>query len=414
MSPAIRERLRVDDTRILRLESATIKGHTGKVLIVAPDSAGRPLSVPALRARVGERMGAFPRVVQRVEEPRLRLGRPVWAPCDYLDLNWHVAEPDHADPLSDEEFRQAVGDLLSERLDHTRPLWRLDALPLTGGRVGLIGRIHHAMADGISCIHLAAGLLWDQDGSAPEPVPHTGERAEGKQPERRAQPAGSQAREARILVRLPAIMWRELRPGEDSELDRHIGPAREVAWTSFPLERLKRIGHRCGQGVTVNDVVLAVVAGGLRRWLEGNPHHKLRVQVPVSLHAREEGNNTALGNRDSFMNVDLPIAELDPVERLRLINEETRERKLGHDADTLYAFFHAVGRFRPLYRGITRLTAAVRPLALERAGPEAARRDPGSRGGAVLLVRGARRPPRTAGLGRLARRRARLRPLLRS
>jgi diacylglycerol O-acyltransferase / wax synthase len=363
MSPAIRERLSEDDARILRLESAAIKGHTGKVVILAPDSAGRPLSVPALRARVGERMGGFPRLVQRVEEPRLRLGRPVWAPVDYLDLDWHVAEPDRAEPLSDEEFRQAVGDLLSERLDHTRPLWRLDALPLTGGRVGLIGRIHHAMADGISFIHLAAGLLWDEGGSAPEPVAHTGERAEGKQPERRAQPAGSQAREARILVRLPAVLWRELRPGEGSELDRHIGPAREVAWTSFPLERLKRIGHGCGHGVTVNDVVLAVVAGGLRRWLEGNPHHKLRVQVPVSLHAREEG-NTDLGNRDSFMNVDLPIAEPDPVERLRVINAETRERKLDHDADALYAFFHAVGRFRPLYSGITRLTSGPRGFAL--------------------------------------------------
>ena len=162
MSPAIRERLSEDDARILRLESAAIKGHTGKVLILAPDSAGRPLSVPALRARVGERMGAFPRLVQRVEEPRLRLGRPVWAPVDYLDLDWHVAEPGHAEPLSDEEFRQAVGDLLSERLDHTRPLWRLDALPLTGGRVGLIARIHHAMADGVSAIRLVAGLLWNE------------------------------------------------------------------------------------------------------------------------------------------------------------------------------------------------------------------------------------------------------------
>src|SRR4029450_4831794 len=147
----------------------------------------------------------------------------------------------------------------------------------------------------------------------------------------------SHPRDAPIRLPLPSVMWRELRPGEDSELDRHIGPAREVAWTSFPLERLKRIGHRCGQGVTVNDVVLGVVAGGLRRWLEGNPQHKLRVQVPVSLHAREEG-NTDLGNRDSFMNVDLPIAEPDPVEGLRLINAEARARKPRDEPDRLYAF----------------------------------------------------------------------------
>jgi diacylglycerol O-acyltransferase / wax synthase len=366
MSPATRERLSVDDAQILRLESATIKGHTGKVLILAPDSTGRPLSVPALRARVEERMGAFPRLIERVEEPRLGLGRPCWVPCDEVDLDWHVAEPDHARPLSDEEFRQAVGDLLSERLDHTRPLWRLDALPLTGDRVGLIGRIHHAMADGISAIRLVAGLLWDEASSPqPRPIADATRAGADKSEPGRASAAGSDAREARILVRLPAVLRRELRPGRDTKLDQHIGPAREVAWTSFPLERLKRIGHGCGEGVTVNDVVLAVIAGALRRWLPrtGGIADRLRVQCPVSLHAREEAGSD-VGNRDSFINVDLPLAEPDPLERLRLINAETRERKLEHDADTLYAFFHALGRFRPLYRGITRLTSGPREFAL--------------------------------------------------
>ncbi len=64
------------------------------------------------------------------------------------------------------------------------------------------------------------------------------------------------------------------------------------------------------------------------------------------------------------MNLDLPIAEEDPIARLRQINSETSERKLDHDADTLYAFFHALGRFRPLYRGVTRLTSGPREFAL--------------------------------------------------
>jgi WS/DGAT/MGAT family acyltransferase len=363
MSHATRERMSVDDAEILRLESAAIKGHTGKVLTIAPDSEGAPLSVPALRTRIGQRMGVFPRLVQRVEEPRLGLGRPIWAPVDYVDLDWHVAEPDHADPLSDEEFRQAVGELLSERLDHTRPLWRIDALPLTGGRTGLVGRIHHAMADGITAIRLVSGLLWDLDGDsvAERPVAHVEPAAE-KEPPAATRSTDPDAREARILVRLPAALWRELRPGTNTALDTHIGPGREVAWTSFPLERLKRIGHSCAEGVTVNDVVLGVVAGGLRRWLDGDAR-SLRVQVPVSLHAREE-DAAEMGNRDSFMNVDLPISEPDPITRLRLINAETRQRKLDHDADALYAFFHALGRFRPLYKGVTRLTSGPREFAL--------------------------------------------------
>jgi diacylglycerol O-acyltransferase / wax synthase len=362
VSPATRERLSVDDAQILRLESPVIKGHTGKVLIMAPDSTGERLSVPRLRERVGQRMNAFPRLSQRVLEPRLGLGRPAWVEADKVDLDWHVAEPGHADPLSDEELRAAVGELLSERLDHTRPLWRFDVLPLTGGRSAIIGRIHHAMADGVSAIKLAAGLLWDVDVETPNP--HAAAPAPAKA---KASPAGpaAGAAEERIAVRLPSALWRELRPGRDTTLDQHIGPAREVAWSSFPLERLKRIGHSAPESATVNDVVLAVVAGALRRWLPeaGGVAKDLRVQCPVCLHAREEEKGE-LGNRDSFMNVDLPISEPDPQERLRLIHSETNERKLDHDADALYNFFHALSRFRPLYKGVTRLTAGPREFAL--------------------------------------------------
>ena len=361
MSPATRERLSVDDAQILRLESQVIKGHTGKVLILAPDSAGEPVSVGKLRDRVAERIGAFPRLGQRVVEPRLGLGRPAWVEAEQIELDWHVAAPEHADALSDEELRGAVGELLSERLDHTRPLWRLDILPLTGSRTAIVGRIHHAMADGVSAIKLVAGLLWDGDTGVPNPHAAAPKAAPGKA----SAPAGpaAGATEERILIRLPSALWRELRPGRDSALDQHIGPGREVAWSTFPLERLKRIGH--AEGATVNDVVLAVVAGGLRRWLPlaGGIARDLRVQCPVCLHAREEEKGE-LGNRDSFMNLDLPIAEPDPQERLRLINTETRERKLDHDADALYAFFHALSRFRPLYKGVTRITAGPREFAL--------------------------------------------------
>jgi WS/DGAT/MGAT family acyltransferase len=375
VSPATRERLSVDDAQILRLESPVIKGHTGKVLILAPDSAGEPLSVPLLRERVSQRMGSFPRLGQRVVEPRLRLGRPAWAEAEEVDLDWHVSTPrvapggapshyGHADPLSDEELRAAIGELLSERLDHTRPLWRFDVLPMTGARAAIVGRVHHAMADGVSAIKLAAGLLWDLDVETPNPHaagPAPGPAKPGASP---AMPAAGAAEE-RILVRLPSALWRELRPGRDTTLDQHIGPAREVAWSSFPLERLKRIGHSAPESATVNDVVLAVVAGALRRWLPqaGGIAQDLRVQIPVCLHAREEEKGE-LGNRDSFMNVDLPIAEPDPHERLRLINSATSERKLDHDADALYAFFHALSRFRPLYKGVTRLTSGPREFAL--------------------------------------------------
>src|SRR3954447_25972362 len=219
MSPATGERLSVDDAQILRLESQVIKGHTGKVLITAPDSAGEPLSVPRLRERVAQRMDAFPRLGQRVVEPRLGLGRPAWVEADRVDLDWHVAAPGHADPLSDDELRVAVGELLSERLDHTRPLWRLDVLPLTGGRAAIVGRIHHAMADGVSAIKLTAGLLWDRDVPTPAPGASASKQVAGTASPPPAKPVAAGAAEERILVRLPSALWRELRPGRDTAFD---------------------------------------------------------------------------------------------------------------------------------------------------------------------------------------------------
>lgn len=366
---AIREKLSFDDAQILRLESEAIKAHTGKLLVLDPGEDGGRLEAERLRRRVAERIAALPRLREKVVAPRLGVGRPGWADDPELDLGWHVREREVTEPLDDAALRRLAGELLGRRLDHERPLWRLDLAPLRDGRTALIGRIHHAMADGVSAIRLAAGLLWDADGESDRSSNRPGESAPGSgaasRPAPRAGPAGAgPATEARILVRLPRTLLRELSRGPDTPLDRHIGSRREVSWMVFPLERLKRIEHAAGAGFTVNDVVLAAVAGALRRWFRDRSEEvdRMRVQVPVSLHAREESAET--GNRDSFLNVDLPIAEPDPLARLRHINAETRERKLDHDAETLYSFFHALGRFRPLYRGVTRITSGPREFAL--------------------------------------------------
>jgi diacylglycerol O-acyltransferase len=366
MNAPSHEPLSVDDAQILRLESAAIKGHTGKLLVLAPDADGGSLALHDLRDRVGERIGSFPRLAQRVDLPRH--GQPSWVEAP-PDLSWHVAGAGGDKPLDEEGFRLVAGEILAQRLDHERPLWRLDLVALEGGRTGIVGRIHHAMADGVTAIRIAAGLLWDlpaedDGGERSEHLP----KAKAPQAEQAAAaehaPLLPEHRERPLLVRLPGTLRRELRPGADTPLDKHIGSEREIAWTVVPLARLKQIGRAAGEGFTVNDVVLAVVAGGLRQWLEGAGARpaSLRAQVPVCLHLQEGG--TEIGNRDSFLNVDLPLAEADPVERLRAINAETREAKLDHDADTLYSFFHALGRFRPLYDGVTRIISGPREFAL--------------------------------------------------
>jgi hypothetical protein len=116
-----------------------------------------------------------------------------------------------------------------------------------------------------------------------------------------------------------------------------------VAWSTFALHELKQLAHAVPGRATVNDVVLAAVAGGLRRWLTniGVEAHQLRVKVPVSLHRSDEPN---LANRDSFMVVHLPLDEPEPLVRLIAIAAETRERKAAHDADALDALFNDLGR----------------------------------------------------------------------
>ena len=385
-------RLAPEDARILRLETSAIAGHTCKVAIVEPGPAGR-VSFEELSAQIDARLGRAPRCRQRVTFTPLDLGAPAWVDDDAFDVSNHVVRAEAATrPIGEARFRRHAGELMGTRLDHTRPLWRVDVFSLTEQRTGLVMRIHHAMADGISALRIGEDLLWDTDPDAPPVRPETWEpqpRPSGLRlaadgvAERTvdagravARAAGSLTRPRQLLdslreaAREPGALIRELTPlGNSSSLDRHIGPDRELAFADAPLEDLKAIEHavgdRTGTHVTVNDVVLAVVAGGLRRWLEerGESGEELRAQIPVSMHGREEGPGQ-LSNLDSFIYVDLPIDEPDPIRRLERINAETVDRKQHHDADALYRFFHGLSHVSPLYREAMRLAAGPREFSL--------------------------------------------------
>ena len=153
------ERLSADDTRILRLESDAIAGHTLKLAIVEPAPDGQPLTVERVRNRVEARLGNLPRARQRLAPTPLRLAAPAWVDDSEFDIRNHVRPAPHE--VSDRaQLMRLVGAAMAERLDHTRPLWSIGvAGPLSDGRTALVIRIHHCLADGVTCLRMLSQLL---------------------------------------------------------------------------------------------------------------------------------------------------------------------------------------------------------------------------------------------------------------
>ena len=342
------DRLSADDARILNLESAAITGHTLKLVILEPGS--RALDLDELRSAVAQRLAAAPRATQRVETDG---SQPRWVPAIDFDIADHVRRPPTPDSATEADLWRIVSGLMSSHLDRGRPLWTFDVIgPLADGREAIAVRIHHAMADGIACVGFLEAVLFDSSPDSPDPV--------ATRPGlRTAAPSREQE-----LLRLPGAVLRELgHRGSPSPFDRPITVARELAFTVAPLAQMKRIGASRPGGATVNDVLLAIIAGGLREWLHTAQMPHLRAQVPVSLHHRGEDAGAA-GNRDSFMNVDLPLGEPDPLVRLDRISGETTKRKRLDDAGEMYDLFHALGRLPVIDRAVQQLAGSAGEFSL--------------------------------------------------
>jgi hypothetical protein len=330
-----------EDRAILALESRTVVGHTCKVIRLGP---GAP-PLDALRARVAERLGSTPALTRRLSETGTDA---TWVPDDRFDLTAHVVEVP-GPPRGETRLRSVVAELFAERLDRSRPLWRMDRVPVDDGRAALVWRVHHALADGTTLIRFAHDLLWDVTTTAAEPA------------HRRA--AAQHEDDVRRRAHLSHFLQREFaRTLERSPFDGHIGTRREVAFASTGLDRLHRAAKQlCG--ATLNDAVLTSVAGGLRRWVQEHHGHLgvVRVKVPVSLH--HEGD--AASNRDSFFTVGLPLNQPDPVARLRETQAATSVRKGDDDAQTMDTLRHRLDSLSPaLKRLCMRMEESPRSFAV--------------------------------------------------
>jgi diacylglycerol O-acyltransferase / wax synthase len=358
------QRLSREDLSILALENETVAGHTGKVIVLRG-----ALDADQLRASVAGRLHRAPRLRLRLREIG---GVAWWVPDPELDLTAHVVRSAPAGARDDDGFRAAVAAVFTQHLDRSRPLWRIDVLPgLAGGRSALIWRIHHALADGMTAMRMASEVLWDEHpGAAPRPArSHRRPPAVGP-----GMAAGSQ-----LLADLRTAAREAPQPWLRSPFDGHIDARRSVAFAAAGLDALRDVSHATG-GATVNDAVLTVVAGGLRRWLEAHHGHlgAVRVKVPVSLHGpadhgpadhgpadhRPGEHGGQPGNRDSFFCLDLPLSPADPVQRLAAIRQATKVRKQGHDAQHLDTLMRDLASVPMLSQFAARVLAHPRSFAL--------------------------------------------------
>ncbi|MGA3155793.1 MAG: wax ester/triacylglycerol synthase domain-containing protein [Streptosporangiaceae bacterium] len=307
------------------------------------DGDGR-FRIEAVRRVIESRLHLVPHSRQLLYRPRPGLGWPLWVDAASFDIADHVRAFPLAGPAGQAQLLTACEQLRRRGLDRSRPPWEAWFLPgLADGRVGVFLRIHHAMADGVAGV-AAFGALFDPAAGAPAlaarpwtpaPAPSARELL-GDNARRRARglgralsglmDAGGMLRRARRSW--PA--WREAAGQRASvtSLNRgRIGPDRRLALVRGDLGAVKTIARV--HGGTVNDVVLAAVAGGLRDLLlaRGEPvgDLALRASVPVSLHQEQSGR--PLGNQVGWMAVPLPVGEPCHARRLALIAAATAERK---------------------------------------------------------------------------------------
>ncbi len=326
--------------------------HVGALVIFE----GPPPTHEEFSAHIQSRLRLVPRYRQKLAVPRFEMGRPFWVDDPSFNLDYHVRHTALPKPGTDDQLRQLAGRIFSQRLDRSKPLWEVWLIQgFEGGKFAIISKTHHALVDGVSGVDIATVLfdlqpvppeVTEQDDWVPEPPPSDADLvAEGIKGLVRT-PIGlagraigaisspgrslDQAREA--AEGLGEVVWAGMNPAPDVPLNVPIGPHRRVRWVQSRLSDFKEIKNALGG--TVNDAVLAVVAGALGRWLRTRGVRteglELRALVPVSIRAENE--HGALGNRIAAMRGPLPVYVKEPVERLRQVQESMGNLKQSKQA----------------------------------------------------------------------------------
>jgi diacylglycerol O-acyltransferase / wax synthase len=340
------ERLSLEDQLMLGA-SATWPQHIGAFALLDGtallDASGR-LRIDAVRDAIAGRLHLLRRFRQRIHVPRRGLGPPLWVDAPGFALGEHVRVLPLRAPLGEVELLDAIEQLWRRPMDPSRPLWEIWLMTgLPERRVGLFVKMHHAMGDGIAAMTTVAAFL-DTGPDAPtepprpwtpEPIPSTGRLLADTLGRHVAGFVAALSILVRpwTALRQMAAAWpatRELiaeEPAPRTSLDRLVGVDRRLAVVRTTVDRVREIAH-C-HDATVNDVLLAATAGGLRTLLHGRGDRvegtTVRIYVPVSLRRRLRGPQH--GNLIAQMVVPVRFDASDPGLRLRHIAAETTTRK---------------------------------------------------------------------------------------
>jgi WS/DGAT/MGAT family acyltransferase len=340
MPPAHKDRLSAVDASFLTQEKESSHMHVGALMVFE----GPPPTYDEFVEQVQSRMHLVPRYRQKLAFPRFEMGRPMWVDDPSFNLEYHVRHTALPKPGTMDQLHKLAARVFSQRLDRSKPLWETWLVQgLEENRCALISKTHHALIDGVAGVDLASVLFdlspvpseVEPEPWTPHPEPTDAELvAEGvKGLVRRPFSLAAQAAQAvqspgRALstVResteaLGEVLWAGMNPAPDVPLNVPIGPHRRLHNERASLADFKTVKRAFGG--TVNDVVLAVVAGGLRRWLRTRGVRtegmELRALVPMSIRSEQEMSEG--GNRIAAMRGPLPVYVEDPVERLRVVRE---------------------------------------------------------------------------------------------
>jgi WS/DGAT/MGAT family acyltransferase len=338
------DRLSGLDSSFLHLERDSAHMHVAGCCVFE----GQAPAYEDLVQEILGRLHLVPRYRQRLAFVPLEQGRPVWVDDPHFNVTFHVRHTALPRPGGDEELKRLCGRVFSQALDRSRPLWELWLVEgLADDRFAVLSKTHHALVDGVSGVDIAT-VLFDTSPDpmpvappetewVPRPLPSSAQLLADALLERTTVPAeiarGVRAtlrgprqvarRTAESLAALGSVAWSGFQAAPPSPFNVRIGPHRRFTWVRGDLAQFKAVKNSLGG--TVNDVVLASVAGALGRYmrLHGYPTEApLKAMVPVSVRAEVE--RGALGNKVAAMWAPLPVGETDPVKRLHDVSGAMR------------------------------------------------------------------------------------------